>query len=127
MIAGIQIEVLDIEKKPGAGLATDQVEKLGIRQLRIRPFEHVGDVLEQEGNGDARPDGPDFRDDRLGDRLGLRQRQEVGEVAAGDPGECEVLAVGGRLEALDDRRHLIEIGEVERRIGADREPDPVGG
>ena len=106
VIAGIQVEVLDVEQKSGAGLAADQVEKLGIRQLRIRPFEHVGDVLQQEGNGNARLDGAHFRDDRLGDRLGLRQRQEVGEVAARHAREREVLAVGGRLEALDDRRDL---------------------
>ena len=125
MIGGVEIEILDIEQKTRAGLAADQVEKLGIRQVGVRPFECVGDVFEQEGHGDSRLDRPDLADDHLGDRLGLRQRQQVGEVAAGDPRERKMLAVGGRLEAFDDGRDPVEIAEVERNIGADREPDAV--
>ncbi len=63
----------------------------------------------------------------FGDRLGLRQRQQVGEIASRHPREGEMLAVGRRLEPFDDRRHLVEIGEIERHIGAEREPDPVRG
>ncbi len=94
MIARIQIEVLDIEQKAGAGLAADQVEKLGIRQVRIRPLEHVGDILEQKRHRNARLHGPHLGDDRFGDRLGLRQRQQIGEIASGHAREGEVLAVG---------------------------------
>ena len=36
-----------------------------------------------------------------------------------------MLAVGWRLQTLDDRGDLIQIGEIERNVGPDREPDPV--
>jgi len=36
-----------------------------------------------------------------------------------------VLAIGGRLEALDHGRDAIEIGKVERLVGADRKPDSI--
>ena len=125
MIAGIQVEVLDIEQKSGAGLAADQVEKLGIGHVRIRPLEQVGYVLEQERDRDARLDGSNLGDDLLGDRLGLRHRQEIAEIAAGDSGEGEMLAVGRRLQTLDDGGDLIQIAEIERHVGPDRKPDPV--
>src|SRR5262249_30976395 len=34
-------------------------------------------------------------------------------------------AVSGRFEALDDAGYLIQVGEIERDIGTDREPDAV--
>src|SRR5882757_7809983 len=36
-----------------------------------------------------------------------------------------MLAVGRRLQAVDDGGDLIHIGKVERRVGADRKPDAV--
>src|SRR5882762_10566952 len=56
VIAGIQIEVLDIEEKFGARLAADQTEKCGIGHVRIRPFEQISYVLERERNRDTRLD-----------------------------------------------------------------------
>ena len=76
---------------------------------------------------DPRLHGSYFRDDRLGDSLGPRQGEEVGEIAARDPGEREVLAIGGRLEALDDCRDLIKVGEIERLVGPNRKTDAVSG
>ena len=81
----------------------------------------------RNGTRDARLDGAHLGDDRLGHRLGLRHRQQVGEVAVGRAREGQVLAVGRRLEALHDLGDLVEIGEVERHVGADRQPDAVGG
>ena len=34
MIAGVQVEVLDVKQDPGAGLAADQAEEFGVGQLR---------------------------------------------------------------------------------------------
>ncbi len=95
VVLRIQIDILDIEQQPGAGLAADQVEEFRIGHLGVRPFEHVGDVLQEERHRDAGLDGTHLGDDLLRRLLGLRQRQEVGEIAARDPGEGEVLAVGG--------------------------------
>ena len=126
MVGGVEVEIFDVEQEAGAGFSADQVEKRGVRQMCIRPVEHIGNVFEQERNRNTRLHCADFGDDHLGHRLGSRQRQQIGEVAAGNAGEGKVLAVGGRLESLDDRRNLIEIGEVERCIGADGKPDAVG-
>ena len=38
-----------------------------------------------------------------------------------------MLAVGGRLQAVDDGGDLIQIGKVERHVGADRKADAVRG
>jgi hypothetical protein len=125
VVAGIEIEVLDVEEKSGTGLAADHVEKLGIGHLRIRPLEQVGYILEQERNGDTRLDRTNLGDDLLGDRLGLRQREEIAETAAGDPSKGEMLAVSGRLQTLDDGSDLIQIGGIEGDVGPNRKSDPV--
>src|SRR5215470_7197557 len=127
VIGRIEIKVLDVEKQPGAGLAANQVEELGIRHVRVRPLEYVSDVLEQERDAHPRAHGPCLRNDQFGDGLSLRQRKEVAEIAARNAREGEVLAISRRPEALDDVRHLVEIGEVERLVGPDREPDPMRG
>src|SRR5215471_450098 len=53
-ITGIQVKVLDIQEKSGAGLAADQIDKLGVRHVRVRPFKQIGDVLQQERYGNLR-------------------------------------------------------------------------
>ena len=53
MIARIQQQILNIEEQASPGLATDQVEKIRLRQFRVRPVEQVRDILEQEGNREA--------------------------------------------------------------------------
>ena len=82
MIVRIQVEVFDVKKQTGAGLAADQIEKLDIGHPGFRPFEQIADVLEQKWHRDARLNRADFGDDRLRDLLGLRQRQQIGEIAA---------------------------------------------
>ena len=52
VVASVQKQVLDVQEKAGPGLATDEGEKLRVGQIRVRPFEQVADVFEQEGNGD---------------------------------------------------------------------------
>jgi hypothetical protein len=49
---GIQVEIFDVKEKSGAGLAADQIDKLRVGQIRVRPLEQIGDVFEQEWNGD---------------------------------------------------------------------------
>ena len=84
MVVRIQKEIFEIEQESRSGLGADQVEKFGIGHFRIRPFEQVGYVLEQERNGDARLDRSNLGDDLLGNRRGLRQWQEVAQTTTGD-------------------------------------------
>ena len=53
MVAGVEKQVLDIEKQAGPRLATDQVKEIRIRQFRIRPIEQVRDILKQKGKRNA--------------------------------------------------------------------------
>src|SRR5262245_8465043 len=114
MVVRIEIEIFNVEQAASAGLAADQIEKLGVGQFRVRPFEQISDVLQEEWNGDPRLYRADFSDDRLGQRLRLRHRQEVGEVATGCAREGKVLAVGGSFQRFDDGGNRVQIGEVER-------------
>src|SRR5262249_52870071 len=66
-------------------------------------------------------------DDGLGDRLRLRQRHEGSGLAARDPREGEVLAVGRGAQALDDLGDPVKIRKIERRVGTERQPDTVRG
>ena len=127
VILPVHIEVLYVEQDPGAGLAADKLEKLCVRQFRIRPVEDVGDVLEQEWNRNPRLDGPHLGDDQFGDRLGFRQGKEIAEIASRDSRESEVFAVGGCLEAVHKAGDLVHISKVERLVGADRKPDAMRG
>ena len=94
VVLRVEVEVLDVEQQPGAGLAANQVDKVRIRKFRFRPFEQVGDVLEQKWHRDARLDDAHLLDDVLGHRLGLGQRQKVAEIASRNTREGEMLAIG---------------------------------
>jgi hypothetical protein len=59
----------------------------------------------------------DFRNDRLGELLGLRQRQQIGEIAAWSASEGQVLAEAGPA-VFDDSGDLVEIGKISA-VGAD--------
>ena len=42
-----------VEQYPGSRLSADEAQELRVRQLRVRPVEYIGDVLQQERNRDA--------------------------------------------------------------------------
>ncbi len=102
-----------------------KLRKSASDRCEVRPLECVGDVFEQKWNRNPGLNHANFRDDGFGNRLGFRQRQQIREVTARNAGEREVLAERRRLEAIDDRRDLIQIGEIERRVCPDRQTNPV--
>jgi hypothetical protein len=75
------------------------------------------------GNGTSTRDCT-VGDDRFGDLFGFRQRQEEGgRFTAWNSGEGEMFAVGRSLETRDHLGDVIEIRQIERRVGAERQPD----
>ena len=125
MIAGIQVEIFYVEKKPGAGFSANPAEKFRVRQPRTRPREKISDVLEEERNADPRLDRPDLCNDRLGDCFSLRQRQKIGEIAAGDSCKGEMFAIGRRFQAIDQFGNLVQIAKIDRHVSADRKADTM--
>src|SRR5262245_15897362 len=82
VIAAIEIKVLDIEKDFRAGFPANETEKLRIRQLRVRPFEQIGDILQQKWNRDTGLHGPYFGNNGLRDCGGPWQWQQIAKVSA---------------------------------------------
>src|SRR5215213_1602624 len=65
MIGGIEVEVLNVEQDSCARLAADQIKKLGIGKVGVRPVKRIRDVFKQERYWNTRPDRVNFRNDRF--------------------------------------------------------------
>ena len=72
-----------------------------------------------------RANRPHFCDDSFSNLLGLGQWQQIGKIAARNTRERQMLAVGRRLQALDDVGDLIEIAKIELHVRADRKSDTM--
>ncbi len=127
MIDGVEIEIFDIEQDAGAGLAADQVEKRRVRHFRVRPVEHIGYVFsKRNGTGMRERIVRTLATISSATSCVFGNGSKLARSRPGTRGERQMLAVGRRLQPGDDIRDLIEIGKIERHVGADREPDAVG-
>ena len=92
VIAGIRVNVFDVEQQQDIRLFQHLGQELGLVQLGIRSLEQGGDVLEGERHGQGRLGLPDVGHHDLQGFPGTRQRQQVPRLDAPGPHESQVFA-----------------------------------
>ena len=125
VVVGADVDVVDVQQDPAVGPLGDGGQKLPLRDARVGVGHVARHVLEQDPPAKvvlhpAHPAG-DVRD-RL---LGVRQRQQVMQVAAVDAGPAQVIRDPFRLDPAGEPFQAREVVEVEWIGASDGERYPV--
>jgi len=126
MIAGIGVDVLQVQEEPGVRLLDDRPHELRLGHLRVRQSERVGDVLQQNRETGKGPlqlgHVPGHRRHRL---AGEGERREMADLDAPRPGEGDVLREPGRRDRLGEPGDVAHPLRIEPLGAPEREADAV--
>ncbi len=125
VVEGADIDVVDVEQQPAAGAARELGQKLPFRHFGIVEL-HIGrDIFQHDGAAEEILHQLHAADDVVERFLGVGDRQQIMQVLAVHAGPAQMVRHPFRLDAAREILQALQIFEIRRRGGGDRQRHAV--
>jgi hypothetical protein len=125
MVEGADIDVVDVEQQPASGTAGQFGEKLPFRHLGIVELQVGRDILQHDGAAEKILHQLHPADDMVQCLIGVGNRQQIVQILAVYAGPAQMIGNPFRLDAFGEIAKPLQIFEIGRRGGGDRQRHAV--
>ena len=125
VVEGADIDVVDVEQQPAAGAARQLGQEFPFRHFGIVELDIGRDIFEHDGAAEEILHQLHAADDVVERFLGVGDRQQIVQVLAVHAGPAQMVRNPFRLDAPGEVFQALQIFEIRRRGGGDRQRHAV--